>query len=370
MDSAPAAAPPECRRFLRIEPLDTLFFRDARPFGQKSHGVSGLPKPQTVAGALRTALLREAGISLEKVSAAVRADSTFRGAAETAGGEIGADIGSVRFAGPWFGRGGSALFPVPANLRRIASRQTAGSGAIVRLDPLPEDLPGWNPPRSGMKPLWHRGREPSRKVEGYLTGDGMTRFLKGETPDEDEIVPAADLYEYDDRTGIAVDPARATAAAGMIYATRMLALCPGVCLYAEVRGPTAALDLFPPSGTVIALGGEGRRAAVTPEGDLPNWPRFHPHGDGALLILTTPALFGGWGPQGAKLLAAAVAGHEAVSGWDLARGGPKPNRFAVPAGSVYFLQPGSAAPASGGLGAPEDAALGWGSYLQGSWKHA
>ena len=38
---------------IRIEPIDVLF-RDARPFGTASRASSGLPTPQTLAGALRT----------------------------------------------------------------------------------------------------------------------------------------------------------------------------------------------------------------------------------------------------------------------------------------------------------------------------
>ena len=40
-----------------LDPLDTLFFRDGRPFDASSRVRGGLPNPQTLAGALRTALL-------------------------------------------------------------------------------------------------------------------------------------------------------------------------------------------------------------------------------------------------------------------------------------------------------------------------
>ena len=35
---------------------------------------------------------------------------------------------------------------------------------------------------------------------------------------------------------------------------------------------------------------------------------------------------------------AASGSPVAVSGWDVARGGPRRTRFAVPAGSVYFVE--------------------------------
>ena len=365
MVSETRAAGPTSRRFLRVEPLDTLFFRDARPFPPKSQAASGLPKPQTTAGALRSAMLRLAGIDIAKVSAEVRGGATFREAARVAGGEVGNAIGSVRFGGPWFGRDGAALLPAPATLRRVGDED----GPILRLDPLRSDLPGWTPPEDGMKPLWRQGRHHPQPIRGYLAPEEMTRFLEGGIPER--IVAASDLYGYDDRTGIAVDAGGNTAAEGMIYATRLLALRPGVCLYASLSGPDAALDLFPEAGRLIALGGEGRRASVTPEAEAPGFPRAGGGaGDGRLLVLTTPALLGGWRPKGMAPVAAAVAGHEAVSGWDLARGGPRPNRFAVPAGSAYFLPPDGVRPPTGSLGEPADTALGWGSYLEGTWRYA
>ncbi len=69
-------------------------------------------------------------------------------------------------------------------------------------------------------------------------------------------------------------------------------------------------------------------------------------------------------------IAAAVPGHIAVSGWDLARGGPKPNRFAVPAGSVYFFdQPEPFAECNGSLCGDDDAMLGWGAFIEGGWSN-
>jgi len=72
-----------------------------------------------------------------------------------------------------------------------------------------------------------------------------------------------------------------------------------------------------------------------------------------------------------KPVAAAVPGHVAFSGWDLARRGPKPTRFAAPAGSVYFLEGSVGTTAvEGSLANPADAVLGWGAFVEGVWNHA
>ena len=347
--------------FLRIEPLDTLFFRDARPFDAASRAASGLPKPQTVAGALRTTMLRLAGVDHAAVATAVRAGQSFRDAAAV-GGAIGKAIGEVGFRGPWFGRDGEILFPAPATLRR-----ERGNGEFIRLDPLGTNLPGWKSAETGMRPLWYRGRARLDNASGYLKASDMIRFLDGGLPEE--VVPEVELFVYHDRTGIGLDADRAVAADGMIYSVRMLELHRGVCLYVEVAGAEEALGLFPRGGELVPLGGEGRRAVVTPDQGRQDTPeaRSASSVDRRLLVLTTPAPLDGWKLRGLKLLSAAVPGYEAVSGWDLARGGPKPNRFSVPAGSVYFLEPGTFP--VGPLVDPEDAAVGWGSYLEGIWNH-
>ena len=354
------------RRLLRIDPVDTLFFRDGRRFAPAARAASGLPKPQTVAGALRTAMIRLAGIRPEAVAANIRRGQPFRDAVPD-GTVAGADIGAVQFRGPLFGLDGQVLFPAPAILR-----QDRSSGKILRLDPLDEPLPGWRPQKPGMRPLWCRTRRRLRPVSGYLAPGEMIRFLEGSVPGD--IIPAEDVYAFDDRTGIGIDPDRSTAGDGRIYGVRMLSLTRSACLYAELTGPPEALDLFPASGELVALGGEGRHAVVTPEPGFARLdrPRVGPNGEtgNRLIVLTTPAILGGGYPRSLGLLAASVPGYETVSGWDLARKGPKPNRFTVPAGAVYFLRPHRPHPGTGAFADPEDAAVGWGSYLEGTWNHA
>jgi SOS regulatory protein LexA len=47
---------------IALDPLDVLFFRDGRPFTASERLLSGLPLPQTLAGAIRTALLQRIAV--------------------------------------------------------------------------------------------------------------------------------------------------------------------------------------------------------------------------------------------------------------------------------------------------------------------
>ena len=351
---------------LELEPLDVLFFRDGRPFDAAPRATGGLPMPQTLAGAVRTWLFGRLGGDVEVLAAAVRQGATFRDAAASQGSGP-AVVGRLGIRGPWFARRGERLVPMPATIEHDLN------GRLHRLDPLADELPGWSPAEmEGTRPLWRRGGGPAKPQAGYLCTAGLERFLKGDIPRPDEILGADDLFVYEDRVGIGVDAKTGTAGEGMIYSVRMMRLRPGVTLAVDLVGAREDLEACcPDADDVLALGGESRRVIVrrTAAG---TWPGpVNAEGGGKLVLLTTPAPFGGWRPPRLPLVAAAVPGFVPVSGWDLARRGPKPNRFAVAAGSVYFLdRKTDLSDRDGSLCRGEDAAVGWGTYLEGVWNHA
>ncbi|MBK8176004.1 MAG: type III-B CRISPR module-associated protein Cmr3 [Rhodospirillales bacterium] len=350
---------------LRIEPLDTLFFRDGRPFDGTPRAISGLPLPQTLAGALRTWLLREKGCDFARLAADVKAGRTFAEALSSQSDEL-QRIARLSVRGPWLCRPDGPLVPAPAILRQVKR-----SDEIVRLAPLKDGLPGWQALYPGMLPLWCKDRKPTEPVNGYLALDGLARVIEGGTPASTDIVDASELYDFDRRTGIVVGAATQTAEEGQIYGVSLLALRQDVSFYGEIAGDKEALQQVPAAAGVIPFGGEGRRVQVTPMDKPCAWPSATAKDGRSMLVLTAPAPFGGWKPHEFAPVAAAVPGHVAVSGWDLARGGPKPNRFAVAAGSVYFFQqPVEGGPVCGSLCDGEDAAVGWGTYVEGGWNYA
>ena len=361
----------DIRLRLEIEPVDSLFFRDARPFEATSRAASGLPMPQTLAGAVRSLLMQRHGVSFGRLAENMKRGLSFAQALGALGSEA-ASVAGVGVYGPWFTLDGKVLVPAPASLRREKKKPHQGpedTGRVFRLDPLCSPPPGWRPERSGMLPLWRYGRETVEAADGFLKLSGVSRFLEGGVPEPDELVPASTLYGFDDRTGIGVDPMSNAAAEGLIYGIRLLALKREAGLYAEVSGSADALAPLETEPVLMRFGGEGRHVAIRVASRVAHWPSVQPIvNQGRLVLLTTPAHFNGWKPPDIEPVAAAVGGYQAVSGWDLARGGPKPNRFMVPAGAVYFLKPGDQIPAAG-LVENEDAKTGWGCFLEGNWNY-
>ncbi len=367
---------------LTLEPLDVLFFRDGRPFGAATSGASALPLPQTLAGAIWTGLLETHGCDFARLQSALRERGDLAAAIASAGGPPW--IAALGVRGPWLARRPASgelevLVPAPAVLHADKSRHATAERRLHALRPLPPGrLPGWRPPESapGLWPLWLRHPQPTQPATGYLTPAGLQAFLAAKPVPANQLVGAEQLFDYDRRTGIGIDPDRLSAEESRIYGATFLALKPEVSLYAEVVLPREVDRSAFPCIETLAFGGEGRRVRVhSLERPFP-WPEQAParRGEKPLVLLITPGLFReSWKPAAlnGRLVAAAVPGSVAVSGWDLARGGPKPNRFAAQAGSVYFLDqfpnndltllPDSLADR------PDDQAQGWGCYLKGVW---
>jgi CRISPR-associated protein Cmr3 len=347
---------------LVLEPLDLLFFRDGRPFEAGIRVGLQTILPQTLAGALRTALLECAGCDFPALGDAIRDGRSFSEALTEQSSAL-ADIAIVSVGGPWFLHGGQPVVPMPASLLRD------DAGQILRLAPLKDGLPGWLPTEPGMLPLWTRSRGRAERLSGYLTLIGLACFLRGEIPNGEDAVAATTLFETESRTGIAVGPETLTVETGMIYGADYLALKPGVSLYAELSGPEPALARAFVAETAIPLGGQARYVRVRRLSEPIRWPRERRDKSGSLLLLTTPAPFAsGWRPPDLDIVAAAVPGHVAVSGWDLARGGPKPTRFAAAGGALYFCR--GAPPNGESLCVGDDGLAGWGRFLEGVWDYA
>ncbi|WP_287788061.1 type III-B CRISPR module-associated protein Cmr3 [Acidiphilium sp.] len=349
---------------LSLTPLDLLFFRDGRPFDAAARVRSGLPQPQTVAGAVRTWLLANAGCDFDRLGNDIKAGISFAHACAGQGPKI-ANVSTARFRGPWFSRDGKTpILPMPATLRR--RKDDKNHHQLIRLDPLAKPPPGWRS-ENGLLPLWYRGHETIEPVGGYLTSEGVAKFLAGGVPETQHCVNAAELYAEDRRSSVAISPRQFTAAPGQIFSVGFLALKPGVSLLIEVD---LVGDEEIPGEGVIRLGGEGRQAHLRRLSAPIIWPRADAGEAQRIFLLTTPSVFpGGWKPAALSPLAAAVPAPIAVSGWDLARGGPKPTRFAVPAGAVYYVKD-TASTAEDLFQHDQDSASGSAHALEGVWNYA
>lgn len=347
---------------LRIEAIDTLFFRDGRPFVASSRAESGLPTPQTLAGALRTWFLKQYDCDFELLGHSLREGVSFAEALSDQDSQPLSAIAEIKFKGPWLAHLQShkliPLLPVPAALRQVKN-----SIEIVRLSPKRE-LPGWSAPVSGLWPMWLNTRQQLEGLTGYLSLNGLKTFLEGDIPSIKDYFRSPDLYVFEERTGIGISSEKASSEDGLIYAVNLLRLKAGVGFYAELELPDSLAAQLPSGSWVLPFGGEGRRVIVSQTAELVSWPEVQPQAQQLqTLVLISPALVESqgqlekWQPK-----AVALQPWQAVSGWDLALNGPKPLRWALPAGSVLYFDSSTTFPT---LSTGEASELGWGTYLKG-----
>jgi CRISPR-associated protein Cmr3 len=305
-------------------------------------------------------LLEKSGADFDRMRGKATAAEAFAAAGA-------AWLTQVCFRGPWLADISNSTLPKP--YFQTPADIVMDGRQPVRLRPLRTTLPGWVAPDPGMLPLWLKGLKSGKDRPGWLNFDGLSAYLNDRVLKPEHFEPADKLYAMEERTGITVDEQKQTALDSLIYSTRALRLHRDTAFYAEAELPEHAAELFA-GEQAIPWGGERRHAVVRRVAPV-QWPET-PASERTTLLLAAPAFFAArWRPDAIPagiLKAAAVDGPFVVSGWDLARRGPKPTRFGVATGSVYFVE--NWQPPSGPLAAGEDALIGYGSFLKGTWSYA
>lgn len=331
-----------------LAPLDVLNLRGNRLFdGAGAWGAALMPPwPSLAAGALRSRMLADGGVDLH----AFGNDQAPADAALAAALGTPTQPGTFRISTFTLARRGAdgsteALFPLPADLVVTEAADTQAPHVTqLAIQALPPAL-ACSAPLPQLPLL--RSAAPNKPAGGYwLSGAGLAAYLAGRIPSSNQLLKQSTLWKIDARLGIALDANRRSAADGMLYTTDAIALCPDVGFLVGVDGTHGCL----PGAGLVRLGGDGRAAALHPAAAMPapDWQTIT-HSGRFRLLLATPALFtDGWRPDGidadgiwqapgfrARLVAACVGRAETVSGWDLAKGAPKPAERVAPVAAVY-----------------------------------
>jgi len=220
-----------------------------------------------------------------------------------------------------------------------------------------------------MLPALASDRQAKPGGDLWLNEKGWARYLAGGQPAPEDLVPSAQLWALDPRVGVGLDAHSRRASDGALFTVQAVvpvksghrfgaAASDDPCAVQLANydvGFLAAVDgAEPPVSGVVRFGGDGRAAALSavayrlPEPDVDAIARA----GRCRLVLTTPGLFpAGWRPPGVdeagnfllggisgRLTCAVVPRADVISGWDLARGKPKPAQRVAPAGSVYWLE--------------------------------
>ncbi len=380
---------------LLLRPRAPLLVRDGRPFTSDPGGRAvtlDWPLPQTVAGAVRSFIGDTVGF-----------DWSADGPARARG---------IAVHGPLLlgqnADGATVYLPAPRDAL-LPAEETAGRGCWP-LRPMADGEAGCDLP-DGLLPVDVPPAGKPRAEYAFWSLDDHVRWL---THPDVADPPRAWLpaLPQETRVHVALDHERGAFREGLLFSTTGLVFPDAPLADRNGRAKaTHALALlcrvmnapapWRPGPGLLTMGGEGRIVAVEP----PPCPWPMPPADlmaacaaatRLRIQLATPAIFpaGGWRPDwidpstlvgtapgtdgpALHLVSAVVGRRVPVSGWRLEPPhGPKPIRYAVPAGSVYFFESlagpvGPALPATLWLGSVcadrQDRDDGFGLALPGVW---
>jgi len=323
---------------IRLNALDTLFFRDGRPFTMgESPWAAGIfpPYPSVFYGALRTAYFARHPEDLDRAN------------------QPGDPTATLEIKGIYLQIGDQVCLPLPADCAGL--KEERGKALLMR----PEEAPEASscPVPLVLKPPG--GTEVKAEDEGLLDYLSMVDYLNAGKK-EFYYILLSDFVLPEPKTGIGRDSASGTAKDHMLYRAVMRRLESRVRTGSKSLTTSFLVEytgLNLPERGLLKLGGEGKAVFYeTPGPDVEKSLCFTApelRGNRFKLYLATPALFaGGWLPgwldentltgeyRGLKLrlLTAATGKYLSIGGFDVHVGEPKVMRRAVPAGSVYYFE--------------------------------
>lgn len=335
---------PIAPQYLSLRPLDPLFFRSGLPFALAEDNLAAShfpPYPSVLAGALRTAYARQAGLPVEKIPAATQ------------------DLRIDRIAYHLDGR--QLWLPLPLDYvqPKIQADPAHPRATLLQLQENPIALAGWlssRPQKGSFAPAPDVTGKP-RIVEsiedGLIAVEELLDYLEGKPPTELEAgwTRWSDHLLTEAKLGIEREDATRSAKEGRIYRVAMSRIPEQADIIVRLHG----LDFSPWPEGVLKLGGEGKLAAyqlVSPDEirSLTDLEQLHSEPTTRFKVyLSTPGVFSH--PEGIPtlephlpsagridFLGACTGRALSIGGWDLQARTPKAMTKAAPAGAIYAFE--------------------------------
>ena len=316
---------------IRIEPLDTLFFRDGKPFtmGQESWADSYLlPPPSVVYGAMRTAIAIGNAIPFPDVPTKLDA-KTFR-------------IISLHYK-----VSAKTVLPLPLDLvesdKAMYIQELEEEEKEYEVKPLILVKRSNTITKSEKKAKYHLLAEGWGQVEnldnGFIIATELEKYLNGYLPTT-KALKLRDFVPNEPKVGNGRDDLTHSVEESLLYRTDMKR-SDGLQI-----GVGFDLDGYKEIGSLVRLGGEGKLAHLsanrTPFRAVNQSVAFKQNR--FKIYFSTPAILKTGEPDlsglgiRAELVAACVGKPVHIGGFDMAQGRPKPMYKAVPAGSVFYYE--------------------------------
>jgi len=305
-----------------LHALDTVFFRDGRPFsmGDDSFAQGIFPPPPSVLyGALRSCFIAKGLEESADLHHSIEDSSKLK-------------IHCIAFDDNM----GSQYFPMPKDLIVPIGIKPL-KAQLLALESGPEYSSSQTPmvlksPPNVLKTEDEPHLISSIALQSYLGGDSSSFPVKR----------LSEFISFETKVGIGRNKETNTVEEGKLYKIQTNRMSNSNGKQLDFSVEYSAIDL--PQGTIIPLGGEGRVAQLTHSEDV-KIDLKHPGSINFKIYLSTPAIFqNGWKPEnllkklGLELLAVASSNPLHIGGWDIRARKPKPMLQFVPAGTVYYVK--------------------------------
>ena len=305
-----------------LHALDTVFFRDGRPFsmGDDSFAQGVFPPPPSVLyGALRSCFIAKGLEESTDLHQSIDESSKLR-------------IQCIAFDDSM----GSQYFPLPKDLIVPTGLKPSRAQLLVL-----EDGPEYS---SCQTPMVLKSLPNILKTEEepYLIDSiALQNYLDG-LSSSFSVKRLSEFISVETKVGIGRNKETNTVEEGKLYKIQTNRMSNANGKQLDFSLGYCAIDL--PEDTIIPLGGEGRVAQLKHALEI-KIDFKPPESIDFKIYLSTPAIFqNGWKPEnilnkfGLELLAVASSAPLHLGGWDIRARKPKPMLKCVPAGTVYYVK--------------------------------
>jgi len=323
---------------IEIEPLDTLFFKNGKPFsiGEETWADGVFPpSPSVIYGALRTAYFSQNPGEIEKAN---QDDDPTK---------------DLKIKGLYNKFENKIYLPLPSDIVQLKNRSRTEKNKekrkkeykVVSLDRKNRDEMNLISGMHDLSKILTYKEEVDSIEDGIILLSSFERYLMGNT-EKITIRKLSDLVSLEPKIGIGRQNDTRTSEEGRLYRVGMRRF-KDLKILIDFNGVNLHEEGF------IKLGGEGKTVFYKKEEN--DIRVAHPEINGNIfkLYLSTPAIFNnGWLPDWIdektlegeckgvkfKLLTAAIGRYISIGGFDMKKKMPKPMTRAIPPGSVYYFE--------------------------------
>jgi CRISPR-associated protein Cmr3 len=317
---------------IRIEPLDTLFFKDGKPFSRGEETWADgyrLAPPSVLYGALRTAIATQNNIPFAEVPLKL-------------------DENKFSINGLYYKLGENNALPLPLDLveyekpihiQEIEEEEKKYEVKPLALRRVPEGLITKSEKQSKYLPIAQNWEQIEELEEGFILITELEKYLGGHL-ESTTALKLKDFVKNEPKVGNGRNDLTRSVEESLLYRTDMKR-SDNIQI-----GVSFKLEEYREISSLVRLGGEGKLAhlsvvrmpfkAIQKAIDFP--------GNRFKIYFASPALLRDWKPDlrflgiEATLVAACVGKPVHLGGFDMAEKAPKPMYKAVPAGSVFFYE--------------------------------